>query len=107
MNYDNAGARVASTSKWECRFDHTTLSALKAESETVRKMNYGVARRERLLALLKRGFRVCLDFSHGGSWSSKDKDVKHLLKKNKVMLHKQYEHSAVTEHKSHNYLGIV
>ena len=107
MNYENAAQRVASTSKWQSRFDHATFTALNKESAVIQQMHQGAARRERLLALLKRGFRVCLDFSHGGSWSSKDRDVKYLLKKKKVMLHKQYEPSAVTEHKSHNYLGIA
>ena len=75
--------------------------------KSILNMAYGTARRERLLALLKKGYRICLNFSYGGSWNSKDKDIQRLLKQKKVKAHKQYTLSAVTPHMNHTYLGIA
>jgi hypothetical protein len=107
MNYDNSNARVDSTSKWSKSFSYQQLRVLYKESIEISHMVYGRERREKLLALLRKGFRVRLNFSYGGKWNSKDNDIKYLLKKNKICRHKQYEHSAITEHFSHTFIGIA
>lgn len=107
MSYTSQRARVDASSAWEKQFDDAQLRELHQESKAILNMAYGAARRERLLELLKKGYRICLNFSYGGSWNSKDKDIQRLLKQKKVKAHKQYTLSAVTPHMNHTYLGIA
>lgn len=104
MSYTDPLSRVRANRAWESRFTHDALRDYNNKSLLIKSLPKGKVRRDKLLALLKTGFRICLDASQGGSWLSKDKDVVYLLKKNKVRRVKQYEHSAVSEHKSHYYL---
>ncbi len=107
MSYTNSGARVDSTSSWENNFSHDKLREFYKESAQIKRMIYGVERRTKLLNLLNKGFRICLNFQLGGSWNSKDNDIKYLLKKGKIRTHKQYQRSAITDHLSHTYIGIA
>lgn len=50
----------------------------------VRSMRYGAERRKRLLDHLDQGHLVMLDYSFGGGWSRKDKDVQRLIKQGRI-----------------------
>ncbi len=103
---NNYSDRIQATSKWKNKFSDEQLDKFHKESLSILNMNLGKGRREKLLALLSKGFRICINFSQGGSWNSKDSDLKYLLKKGKIKKYKQYEYSAITENKSHTYLGL-
>ena len=78
---NNYSDRIKATSKWKNKFSDEQLDKFHKESLSILNMNLGKDRREKLLALLSKGFRICINFSQGGSWNSKDSDLKYLLKK--------------------------
>jgi len=106
MNYSNKHERIKATSDWKSRFRFSELLEIGERSIAILKMPYGVARRKEIMSLLSTGYRICLNWSGGGGWNIKDKDLKYLLKKGKVKRFKQYEDSAISDHKSHTYIGV-
>lgn len=107
MISDNARVRIEASSAWQTAFSSDDMRALQQQSRTIREMPQGKARRHALLDLLGTGFRICLSNSRGGGWHNQDPDILYLLKKGRVVRHKQYAPSAISEHKNHTYLGIA
>lgn len=106
LRYKDRSERISSTSEWEQKFSTEELRAFYRQSRVILEMNEGKERRQKLLELLEKGFRIRLNYTWGGSWRSDDRDIKYLLKKGKIKTFKQYQHSALNDHYSHTFAGI-